>query len=253
MNPAINVHSRARKPNQNRDRSDNKRDFEEGVTPSKKRKKSSKTPSPKMNPILKIITIIFSIIILFIMLIMGITYYTGSAVINAIDESANEAVTQSITQENGTINIHVPLQKDYGFTIYGKRKCFSTNHLSQEPTTSSSCMNGNCHITVYIDENSAHEVALYVEKGDECVLEHFKVGTNVQVVNYFVKVEMSDELLKLLNITSNEYKIKPLISKDYSSYQIMGSKKATFNYGLNTVTQDKLLIDGVQKANIIIE
>ena len=250
MNPAINVHNGAQKPDQKKDISTNRKTllFEE---PAKKNKK--KGDKPPMNKILKIILWVVGIIVLFIVSILGFTFYAGSAIVSAVADSANQEVTQRVESSNGQTTIYLPLQKEYGFIIRGYPKCFNHEGISNEPSTSSSCINGRCEITVAVDMATIPDnVTLFVEQGNECKAKEFKVG-DIDVINYFVKMEMNDELLDALDIHSDKYTISSHNSRGHSSYQMMGTKKITLNYYQIVPLRDTLMVDKQNKARIVFE
>ena len=252
MNPAINVHNGARKPDQEKDISANRKapSFEE---PSGKKGKKQKGNKPPMNKVLKIILGIVGFIILFIVSIVAFTFYAGSAVVSAVAQSANQEVTQRVETSNGQTTLYLPLQKEYGFVIRGYPKCFNHEGIGNEPSTSSSCINGRCEITVSVDMATIPDkVTLFVEQGNECKAKEFKVG-DIDVINYFVKMEMNDELLNALDIHSDKYTISSHNSRGRSAYQMMGTKKVTLNYNQNVPIRDTLTVDEQNKASIVFE
>ncbi len=252
MNPAINVHSGARTPDQTRDlpNKQHKSAFKE---PAKKKSKKKNDPNkPKMNGFLKFILVVFVLLVMLIVSVVGFTYFAGKAVISAVEETANKEVMQKVSSTDAQTTIQLPLQKEYGVVIKGYSKCFNSAGMGNEPATSSFCSNGNCEITVTLDTASIPEtVNLYVEEGNECKLREFPVGDDINVINYFVKLEMTEELKDLLEIQSDKYSVASLNSKGRSSYQMMGTKKVILNYDKNVPISDTLTIDDQPKASIV--
>ena len=252
MNPAVNVHTGVRTPDQTRDlpTKQNKSAFKE--SPKKKSKKKNDPNKPKMNGFIKFILVVFVLLVMLIISAVGFTYFTAKAVITAVEETANEEVLQKISSTDGQTTIQLPLQKEYGMVIKGYSKCFNSAGMSNEPTTSSFCSNGNCEITVTFDDLIFPEtVELFVEQGNECVAKEFKAGKDVEIVNYFAKVEMTEELKELLAIESDKYRVGSLNSKGRSSFQMMGTKKVILNYNKSVPLSDVLTIDDQHKASIV--
>ena len=73
--------------------------------------------------------------------------------------------------------------------------------------TSSSCMNGNCSMTVEFGDEIPESVALCVKQGDNCVLKHFNVPKNPEVVGYTASFELTPEIKSQLDIQSWEDEI----------------------------------------------
>ena len=252
MNPAINVHTGTRTPDQTRDlpTKQDKSAFKEA--PTKKSKKSNDPKKPKMNGFVKFILVVFTLLVMLIISAVGFTYFTAKAVITAVEETANEEVIQKVTNNDGKVMIEVPLQKEYGLFITGYKKCFNSAGRSNEPSTSSFCSNGNCEITVAFDSLIFPEsVQIFVEQGNECKAKEFKVGKDVQVVNYFAKLDMTEELIELLDIPSDRYSVSSINARGYHAYKMMGTKKVVLNYDRNVPLSDVLTIDDQRKASII--
>jgi len=252
MNPAINVHSGSRTPDQTRDLPNKQPKSAFKESPEKKSKKQNDPNKPKMNGFVKFILVVFVLLIMLIISVVGFTYFAGKAVISAVEETANEEVTQKVSSTDGQTTIQLPLQKEYGIVIRGYRKCFNSAGMGSEPSTSSFCTNGKCEITVTLDTASIPKtVNLYVEQGNECKLKEFPVGDDINVVNYFAKLEMTEELKDLLEIQNDRYSVASLNSRGRSSYQMMGTKKVILNYEKNVPINDTLTIDEQPKASII--
>ena len=252
MNPAINVHKGARKPDQNRDRSQTTKVSSTQEPSEKKSKKEVKKEKKAMGTFLKVVLGIFAFVIVSVISIIGITFYAGSAVVSAVADSANQEVVQRIETSDAQTTIYLPLQKEYGYVITGYKKCFNYAGIGDEPATSSSCINGNCEITVTIDTASIPEnVSLFVEQGNECKAKEFQVGDRIDVINYFVKLEMNEALLSALDIQTNQYSVSSLNANGHSSYQIMGTKKVSLDYGKDVPLNDTLIIDGQNRASLV--
>lgn len=251
MNPAINVHNGARKPNQNESEEKKKR----GSLGDTDRKDESGKLSPKKkgSRVWLAVKIVLGLFLLFIVIAASFIYFAGKAVVELAESADNEVVVQRVEQQGDKIVVHVPLQKELGFVIMGQKKCFNSNGMHDEPNFQSSCVNGLCSITVTFDKAIPNEVRLYVEKDNNCELESFKVGDRTEVVNRFVKLEMTPELLSKMGVTSETYHVASKNAKGSSSYQIMGTKKVSLDYGKTTPASDVLLIDEQSKAVIVFD
>lgn len=242
MNPAINVHNGAKKPDQTKTQGRKKNLHEEEPTPHLKK---------RSNGLWTFLKVTLIILVAGTVLLVGSFFIMGKAVIEAVDESANQKVIQTVDVMNGQVLIHVPLKKDLGMVIYGYKKCFHFEGGFNEPSNSSFCSNGNCKITVTFEDTLPKDVSLYVERGNDCALQKFPVGDKAEVVGYSAKLEMTPELLEKLHVTEDRYNVSSINARGTSSYQIMGTKKVTLDYGQHIPDSDTLTINNESKATIL--
>jgi hypothetical protein len=201
----------------------------------------------------KFIKILLALIALLAGGIFGFAFIIGYAVYDAIDETANKAVVQQVTDIDGRLAIRVPLQEEYGMVINGFRKCSLPAAIHDEPDFSASCTDGFCTIVVTFDEQIPDSIGLYVEKENRCRYERFITENKTKVVNHFAKIEINDALESALEMPVGNYDVGSLKSLGHITYELAGSKKVILNYGEKRNTSDVLTIDNEAKASILFE
>jgi len=204
-------------------------------------------------------------LILSMLVLGGVLLFTlGSGLFmagKAIQEEANKPVTQAVTNIDG-VTITVPLIEKYVLRYDGVSLCtpedkkkdhFFDRINSNASGTSYSCTGNNCEVDLSLDNKDVlpTEIKMYVNKNGSCIQEDFLPSTGRVVIdNYEMKIEMTEELLTLLNISKTNYKAMAKNTRNYSSWEFGGTKKISASYDERKVG-DILLIDDKEVAKIV--
>ena len=205
---------------------------------------------------------------LVVLVLGGILFFTiGSGIFmmgKVAVEQANVPVEQVIRDNSGKIEIVVPIKEEYALEFNNIKLCKPNEekdniNFRQIITDSSfgtgySCINGACNLKITLEDKSKlpSNISIYTDKTGACKKEELSVSNGKVIIdNYEAKIEMTKELLAKLNISSDSnYKLKPKGSNNYSSWQIMGTKKLTIGYSKKQ-EKDSLLADDIEVATII--
>ena len=229
----------------------------------KPKKRTGSEEKPKSNKLIKII----GITILTILIIAGALFFVmGGAVLSmfkTIDLSANKSVISSITINGSKVSIHVPLMTQYSLVYPDITLCtpedkkddgFFNNIVADGYSTSYSCVNDQCKISIDIEDPKKYPKTIEVYTKDDknsCKKKTIHMQ-EPEPAGYYATIEMTPKLLSRLNITDGEYDVKSQLSNGNESWQIMGTKKVKLSYD-TPPTSDVLLINGEPQASIVFD
>ncbi len=150
----------------------------------------------------------------------------------------------------------LPLQKRYGMYINDVISC--ENELKSTYKTrlldpainriGSSCIKEKCKLSVEFKNEIPEIVELAVKENTDgyCVLKRYKVGSNYQVLGYFVELEITEDLKEKLGIDTDKSEIRLKNAIEYHASTVSGVKKLIFDYK-EKLEGDTILVDGKEK------
>lgn len=219
-----------------------------------------------MKTALKVIGIALAAIV---SLTLFIVYLFGSLIFNtveAIDDAANQEVIQKVEVSQGKVDIYVPIKIGYAVKHRNLQICRREHikkmfeeikvHGEGDDGVSQSCSAGLCEVEVSLKDPKKFpkSIDVYVlDDNKKCIKRNLTSNGHVQPSNYSIKIEMTDELLKIFNLSEDtQYELGSKLSKNKFEWQVMGTKKVKFEYR-GPVKSDTLLLDNKEVANILIE
>jgi len=209
---------------------------------------------------MKFLKIVGGLILGVVVIGIVLFFMVGTSLFMSVKEVANQPVEQTVLVDDG-IKIVVPLVEQYALTFKDLDLCIPESKKEDmffkkidagNLMVSTSCSNDKCTTNVYLEDKDAlpTDIKIYLNKNGSCQQETIAASEGtVSLDSYEARVEFTEDLLSKLNI-SGTYKVKPKTSTNYSSWQMMGSKKLSLNYS-EKVSGDTLLINDIEKAKII--
>ncbi|SFV58953.1 Integral membrane protein [hydrothermal vent metagenome] len=195
----------------------------------------------------------------------GILFFMGGAIFSmgqAVVESANNVkIENKIENKEGVISITLPLKESY-ILEYDNLKLCTPKANSEETmfqridagefTSNNICQNGICTVSIALEDIKKYPpfIFAYVEEGSLCQKKRISTKTKPIVSEYEGLIEMTAELLEMLGVKGNAYRVSASKTRNTNMWQVMGTKKVTFSYP-KRIYSDSLMIDGVVKAKLI--
>lgn len=186
---------------------------------------------------------------------------------SSVVDAANHEVTQTIVVQGDKIRIEVPLEKNMVLRYDNLKECAEEERdmfsekvdfgNDEYHSTSWSCFNDNCHLTVSIDDlSNVPEYLSFKVENEEGVCEKKKYPTkeNITVGSYSSTIEFTDELKNSLGLALDDdsYKVEIGKSSETMVYQVMGTKKISFSYA-TPMKEDVLVINNREKMKIVLK
>ncbi|GEM_PF-600255 len=209
---------------------------------------------------------IIGILLLVIFVVAGaLFFFMGSALLSVgktiVAEANPSNIITQFEQKGDTTVITIPLKENYALVYNNLNLCtpksakkgaFFKKVDSGEFGNSSSCMNNQCSVSVSLKDMTHYpkQILAYVKEGNTCTQKSIPTQTKPTIKSYTALIEMTPALLTQLKVKGNTYKVSVSKTNTYNSWQLMGTKKVSFNYN-KKVSRDTLMIDGIKKANII--
>jgi len=195
----------------------------------------------------------------------GIFFAIGAGLFSmgqAIIDSANSThIENKIEQKNGMIEITLPLEKQYALHYDNLKLCTPPSKASEmffkrvdagDFGASTRCSHGICSVSIGLENNREYpkSILAYVTEGGLCQQKRISTDSKPVVENHEALVEMTSELLGMLGIEGDRYKVTVKGTQISNSWQLLGTKKVAFYYE-NLLSSDDLMIDGFKKAKLI--
>lgn len=212
--------------------------------------------------LLKLIVIITGIAALSVILIIILMGYGITKGAEAVVEAANPDVTQKIIRTDSKTIVLVPLHDVTGIQYEHMALCtpperqndqfFKQVIAEQASSTSTTCANGLCTVSIGIPEhqNGPDAVFIYAMDTDgQCIKRALTTKGHITILKRRATIEFTDELKHALGITSDAYEISSKNSTGRMAWQLMGTKKVTLSYNKKPGS-DVLFIDGKAAAEI---
>jgi uncharacterized membrane protein YhaH (DUF805 family) len=217
----------------------------------------------KSQQIVKIIgmtlLVIFVVVGGIALMMSGAIFSIGKAMIEGVNSFPIE---NHIEQKNGKIEIRLPLTEQYALEFKDLALCtpeensdpFFKQVDAGEFGSTSSCINGVCRVVVALENPQQYPKSIFAyvkEDGGLCQQRRIATTTKPIVEDYEGLVEMSAELLGLLNIAEgSDYRVGASHTTRTHAWQLMGTKKVSFYYKKPRYS-DALLIDNQKRATLV--
>ena len=213
---------------------------------------------------------LFKFIIFLILLLAGaaagLYYYFGTSLGTNIytikqtimDEVNNQNVIQSVEDKGKEVYIRLPLTKKYEVQYNNLALCkpatednniFFKQIDAGEFGTSSVCVKGKCEVSVDLNDMGSYppQILAYVKDSGVCIQKSIPTKSKPAIKGYQAVLEMTQELLDMLQIVGGDYKVSLPKSKSLIAWKLIGTKKIAILYK-EKIDTDTLVIDGKKRA-----
>ncbi len=103
--------------------------------------------------------------------------------------------------------ITMPLEEYFGLIIEDTEGCMKNSKFHtyvKNIKTSSSCLNGECKVTVEFEDYIPKEVGLYIKENGRCIEKKFNVTDNMKTIGYRVDLKLTQEQKNSLGIIEGD-------------------------------------------------